>query len=957
MGRLGDLFKKRKKKTEPVVDTKKQQEDPDVTKEQEVRQRQMEKAQMDRLILSMTQLKTNAAQLKNAEDRGQLESLRRAYDNLNNLGNSFQTVDPKGFENASLRLGDAIREADNRIQVEEVKAEYAALAADTAYFRKGQENRLEQAKNHLAELKQRKQLLGIDDGDLAELETRIEKQLAEAPGKIEADGASIYAREYSRLTSDAKEVKFEKDRKRLEDLSDTLKTLDKVTKDAFKGKKEPASITQMRAELNQQLAEAKNRIDSNNESALLAYYQKMEKDLNGMGAAGDQLRLDSFQELFDQLEKKPGSDKETVRNARQRVNVSLSRNQYMARMKTLGDEMDKIKKAEHADVYKEKCVVWAKMKQEKVNVPEAGKEDITTLEKEVSAKVESAGKRVNEDRKSARVRKYKELIISQRRTPLETLINKVKTMDVNAARPEAAGLASDTIAGTEVKSSTMLQDAKGRVGRFFQNFTAEKLKEGAKEFFIQDWGEQFRGLMDGASGKLGDILGLTDDIGDIGGGMEAAEALAGKKKFSDTGAGQFTDSDAGSIVGAVAGLLSGALHLFGLVKKCVEMYKADQAGTAEHPVADKQDRWNRARDVMHDLVDLFKDGIGIAEGFIDAIPLLGPVLNIIQGGLGMTVDVADMITNSVHIEMMRRDRNRIYKRIQEKHEKYSSGEKADADAAAAYNVGRQRYSAIDTKRRELMQAVALKSRQNAAQGQNQNNTVEPVRILTDASMRSRNDSRYREAQYGLGQRILARKAQGASKSEIRQMEALEMMEQYRELDKSHKKMRKALYHNIEAIIRGATGLIGNGLKLAGQIAAMTGVGVAAGAGLIGASTIVSVVDGGYGLARDAGASAYKGARTLFGTEANKASTREDMAIVMMDRMKEIAESDIWLGDRFKDSASLDQVSPKAIVREGENVHQMHSVLRRGLDVQMPELIASADSAELKEKLASAFSQG
>ena len=41
----------------------------------------------------------------------------------------------------------------------------------------------------------------------------------------------------------------------------------------------------------------------------------------------------------------------------------------------------------------------------------------------------------------------------------------------------------------------------------------------------------------------------------------------------------------------------------------------------------------------------------------------------------MIVDVMDMITSSVHVEQMRRDRNRIYNRIQEKKVKYSSADR------------------------------------------------------------------------------------------------------------------------------------------------------------------------------------------------------------------------------------------------------------------------------------------
>ena len=60
---------------------------------------------------------------------------------------------------------------------------------------------------------------------------------------------------------------------------------------------------------------------------------------------------------------------------------------------------------------------------------------------------------------------------------------------------------------------------------------------------------------------------------------------------------------------------------------------------------------------------------------------------------------------------------------------------------------------------------------------------------------------------------------------------METMEQYREADKAQKKMGKALLHNVESVITGGTNVVANGLKLAGEIASDTGVGVMARAGL------------------------------------------------------------------------------------------------------------------------------
>ena len=189
-----------------------------------------------------------------------------------------------------------------------------------------------------------------------------------------------------------------------------------------------------------------------------------------------------------------------------------------------------------------------------------------------------------------------------------------------------------------------------------------------------------------------------------------------------------------------------------------------------------------------------------------------------------------------------------------------------------------------------------------------------------------------------------------NKSKLRQMEALELMEEYRELDKSHKKMRKALYHQLEEIGKGTVGLISSGTKLTGEIACMTG------AGAVAAAT-VGIVNGGYSLARGGAAQVYGIARKLAGTADNKETTRNDMAIMMIDRMSEVGNSDIWTQTRgFKNEPELDTVNPKTIVRQGRNVNQLHNVLRRGLDADMPELINAPSKAELRKKIAASFGQ-
>lgn len=75
-----------------------------------------------------------------------------------------------------------------------------------------------------------------------------------------------------------------------------------------------------------------------------------------------------------------------------------------------------------------------------------------------------------------------------------------------------------------------------------------------------------------------------------------------------------------------------------------------------------------------------------------------------------------MVDSSVHIEMMRRDRNQIFDRIQKKKAKYENAATKDETAAEAYTLQEERYRSrsgdVNEKRKALLQKVAL-GNQNA----------------------------------------------------------------------------------------------------------------------------------------------------------------------------------------------------------------------------------------------------
>lgn len=305
----------------------------------------------------------------------------------------------------------------------------------------------------------------------------------------------------------------------------------------------------------------------------------------------------------------------------------------------------------------------------------------------------------------------------------------------------------------------------------------------------------------------------------------------------------------------------------------------------------------------------------------------------------------DLVSSSMGIHRMRKYRDKIYQRIQERHALYTADETKDRKAASAYNVTGKK--GLEKKRHELEREAAIKGEKTGA-----------VRIVAASSRRSKNDTIFREAQYGLGERIQATEDVG----DQRRLEAMEMMEEYREADQAHKKNVKALLHNVEAIVKGGIGITSSGLSLAGEIACMTGVGAAVGLALKTASGVMDLGSSIYEKGREAGSFIYKSVRTLTGAQDNKNTVREDMAISLMERMEEVSASPIWTTDNKgfaedQDLYSLGESNTRQLFRQSHNVEHLHQILRKGLDTDMPDLLESESRAELKGKLAAAFSQG
>jgi len=652
-----------------------------------------------------------------------------------------------------------------------------------------------------------------------------------------------------------------------------------------------------------------------NEKSLNKLGKKIEKGLEGAKSRVQRAKkhaiADSYSELGSKIKATNARRDMTKEEAQQELDG------YRARL----SELDQLRSQEYnldsKNIDKAKAIVSS---------------EIAVLE----AKVPGASRK-------KKFEEYCKIIAGQRGTPLETLIAKVPGLsDTEGYIPKEEPPSLAAPGGQQAPATTAPDKDKTMI-----DVAKEKIK-GAPKAIAGSVKEAFSGWSNAldtvtstivSSADLGSdisgIVGDSKDIQDIQGVMDELHEMDNSK------------------AGIASSVLSGISSVLKLIKTSISLGKAirhEYKEDSKAPTLDRQERWKIARGFLRDAVELVDGFGGTFAPLTKAIPFFNSILGLCTDGATMVLDIIDLVDSSVHIEMMRHDKNRIYERIKEKQQKYAAGSVyADAAAEQAYSLDRKplrsKATSVDLKRKELMKQIAEQPGSN-------------IHVVRKDSLRSRNDSVYREAQYGLGERIKAARAQGGSKSSVRVMEALEIMEEYRGLEKAQKKKIKTLRHNIEDIITGSVSITGNALKLSGEIAVATGVGAPVGGALYAAGIGVGIAGSAYGIARDAISSVYKSIRTLVGAEDNKSTTREDMAIMIMQKMEEVAGSSIWSGTKFANDAALSTSGDeKDVIREGHNVEYLHSILRRGLDVNMSDLIASRSKSELKDKISSAFGQG
>lgn len=493
----------------------------------------------------------------------------------------------------------------------------------------------------------------------------------------------------------------------------------------------------------------------------------------------------------------------------------------------------------------------------------------------------------------------------------------------------------------------------------------EKLAEERKEAEAKSAKKESRdskmekaGFLSTMGGFLGTVFGsIADSVETLAdAGVETKSSLDALKQ-GKKGRLEFLKDNSTSWTGglgiAAAGLslISGIVSMVELGRGLVQAIKHNRKKNV-----DAQEKWLDARTALGNICETVSNLIGAVAPFTSMVPFLGSSLAIADSGLQIVVGSMNLATNSVHAVKMRHDKEKLWKEIERKRKKYADAGSIDAsyfdvDSVEGKSISsqngkrKQKFSSIDQKRRGLLKTVA------EAQG------IEKIELNEKSS---KNASEFAGAEMEISTKLSAMRRdwhEGKSgmtredyKKSMHQMEALQLMSQYRTAEKAAKKMHKAIGHDVEGLATNGTKIVGNALSLAGQITAASGFG----ATLIAAGVGVNLAEGAYEQGRTAGSFLYKQFRKFSGAEANKQNTRAEMGAYLYDKMLSLGPDYVeWDGNFFK----LDNSVPDYRVREeSKSMNELYSIVRRGLDARVSTLLGATTADDMKGALAEAFGQ-
>lgn len=394
-----------------------------------------------------------------------------------------------------------------------------------------------------------------------------------------------------------------------------------------------------------------------------------------------------------------------------------------------------------------------------------------------------------------------------------------------------------------------------------------------------------------------------------------------------------------AVVGAIA-------SAFGAWNTFTKMYKTDkerrERALETGEKKDAEDRWQDAREGLQAVVDLISNTLG-AIGTFGADALSG-ILGLIGNCAVLLTKFISIADSSVRVNKINVRKYRLWQRIKQKREKYKASGELESSAYYELPFKFSFAKEIKAKRRALRTSLAqMKDRDGHA-------------IATEEAVSSVSTEKFQhiEKTYGEDYTDLESKIQEEKehrktdksedrtvyKKRVRMMEALELIEQYYELDQAQDRQVKILGHSVEDSVTESASVLSN-------LAKVSVIGATAGQILAASNAI-------YKVASKTTKFAVKKIRANLGHENDKAFRRNEMAMTLVKSVEDLTKDGKYALQGGK-KGNVEAVEDYRLTSAAERLSHVHGMMT-GLDIHLSPLMAAQNKGEFLQSLSSAFSE-
>lgn len=487
----------------------------------------------------------------------------------------------------------------------------------------------------------------------------------------------------------------------------------------------------------------------------------------------------------------------------------------------------------------------------------------------------------------------------------------------------------------------------------------EKAKKGGSFLLkVEEWISEIFG---NTSGSYSDISDLIEDKGTL------------EKKIEELRLAHMINADPPEIADMEFDAMDGigcGFAAFNFIKTLVETIKAAVDTIKNQKIIDKQENVLLFRDFFGKALDLIGNVIDFAGPWIDMVPFLGSCLAILQNAGGIAKASMELVFAGKNRYTVHQSKKKLKERLAQKKKACLEGH--HGMDSTLFDITDFSEEGIRKRREFLLEYVGLHTGINKNQKEIEANQFSGTNFYEtslnwlDTKVFNRKSKENVASGYGeVNEKLAAKmwetkkahrektdtsvKEHDEYKSKIHAMEALDLLNEYEvENALAHRQNLKMRTNGFD-LATSATKLVGNVLKLSGEICTATGVGALAGGSLLVTGSTIKTVVGLIEATKGVGSFLNERLENNSQRGKNKEYVRNEMGTALFEKMDVLATI-------FGDNKTIKEDTKDFAIAKMKNDFDYIVGVRKGSDMRVSSIMKANTRGEIIDSLSSIFSQ-